>query len=245
MCGCPLRRRRDRRSTAALTAAGLAAGVCWSRSLAEGRLVRTLRQAHRLHLGPDLRRARKRGRPIADDDTWTAASCIAHDVPPATANVRHCADFAEHHRLVLATRLTTERRPGHRTNNRSGSLGFAVRGGRRGADPTDQPPRRRRQHLDPVAPNSAAEDGRRGRLGRRSRHIPVLSPARSRSSPGARQGESVRASGAVASAWGVRPAVGTSGSSGREDVMYRRSVDAVNRWRRRNIPASRSIGAST
>lgn len=47
--------------------------------------------------------ARKRGGPIADNDTWIAASCIAHDVPLATANVRHFADFAEHHGLVLAT----------------------------------------------------------------------------------------------------------------------------------------------
>jgi len=38
----------------------------------------------------------------ADNDTWIAARCISHDVPLATANVRHFADFAEHHGLILA-----------------------------------------------------------------------------------------------------------------------------------------------
>jgi predicted nucleic acid-binding protein len=47
--------------------------------------------------------ARKRGRPIADNDTWIAASCLARGLPLATGNVRHFTDFAEHHGLVLVT----------------------------------------------------------------------------------------------------------------------------------------------
>jgi predicted nucleic acid-binding protein len=47
--------------------------------------------------------ARKRGRPIADNDTWIAASCISRGLPLATRNVKHFEDFAEHHGLVLAT----------------------------------------------------------------------------------------------------------------------------------------------
>lgn len=47
--------------------------------------------------------ARKRGRPIADNDTWIAASCIARGLPLATRNVKHFEDFAEHHGLVLVT----------------------------------------------------------------------------------------------------------------------------------------------
>ena len=47
--------------------------------------------------------ARKRGRPMADNDTWIAACCISRGLPLATRNVRHFADFAEHHGLVLTT----------------------------------------------------------------------------------------------------------------------------------------------
>jgi toxin FitB len=47
--------------------------------------------------------ARKRGRPIADNDTWIAASCLSRGLPLATRNVKHFTDFAEHHGLVLAT----------------------------------------------------------------------------------------------------------------------------------------------
>ena len=38
--------------------------------------------------------ARKRGRSIADNDTWIAASCIARGLPLATRNVKHFEDFA-------------------------------------------------------------------------------------------------------------------------------------------------------
>ncbi len=47
--------------------------------------------------------ARKRGRAIADNDTWIAACCIARGLPLATRNVKHFAHFAEYHGLVLAT----------------------------------------------------------------------------------------------------------------------------------------------
>jgi predicted nucleic acid-binding protein len=46
--------------------------------------------------------ARKRGRPIADNDTWIAASCLVRGLPLATGNIKHYADFAEHHGLILA-----------------------------------------------------------------------------------------------------------------------------------------------
>ena len=47
--------------------------------------------------------AKRRGRSIADNDTWIAASCIARGLPPATRNVKHFADFATHHGLALIT----------------------------------------------------------------------------------------------------------------------------------------------
>jgi toxin FitB len=46
--------------------------------------------------------ARKHGRPIADNDTWIAASCLVRGLPLATGNIKHYEDFAEHHGLILA-----------------------------------------------------------------------------------------------------------------------------------------------
>jgi predicted nucleic acid-binding protein len=37
-----------------------------------------------------------RGRPRPYDDSWIAACCLAFDLPPATLNVKHLEDFAEH-----------------------------------------------------------------------------------------------------------------------------------------------------
>jgi toxin FitB len=47
--------------------------------------------------------AKRRGRSIADNDTWIAASCIARGLPLATRNVKHFEDFAVHHGLDLIT----------------------------------------------------------------------------------------------------------------------------------------------
>lgn len=47
--------------------------------------------------------ARRRGRPRPPNDTWIAASCIAHQSPLATFNVRDFGDFVEHERLGLIT----------------------------------------------------------------------------------------------------------------------------------------------
>ena len=47
--------------------------------------------------------ARKRGRSIADNDTWIAASCIARGLPLATRNVKHFEDFAAYDGLQLVT----------------------------------------------------------------------------------------------------------------------------------------------
>ena len=48
-------------------------------------------------------RARRRGRPPPDNDSWIAACCLAYGLPLATGNVKDYADFAEHDglRLVL------------------------------------------------------------------------------------------------------------------------------------------------
>lgn len=47
--------------------------------------------------------AQKRGRPVPENDTWIAACCISRGLPLMTGNVKHFADFAEHHGLVLVT----------------------------------------------------------------------------------------------------------------------------------------------
>jgi predicted nucleic acid-binding protein len=46
-------------------------------------------------------RARRRGRPRSDNDTWIAACCIQSRLPLLTRNRRDFADFAEHDGLVL------------------------------------------------------------------------------------------------------------------------------------------------
>ena len=47
--------------------------------------------------------AKRRGRSIADNDTWIAASCIARGLPLATRNVKHFEDFATYDGLQLVT----------------------------------------------------------------------------------------------------------------------------------------------
>ena len=44
----------------------------------------------------------KRGRPRPINDTWIAASCMAHGLPLATLNTKDFADFAEYDVLELA-----------------------------------------------------------------------------------------------------------------------------------------------
>jgi len=45
--------------------------------------------------------ARRRGRPRPANDTWIAACCLVHGLPPATLNRKDFEDFAEHEGLVL------------------------------------------------------------------------------------------------------------------------------------------------
>jgi predicted nucleic acid-binding protein len=47
--------------------------------------------------------ARRRGRTRPANDSWIAASCLAHRFPLATFNVKDFEDFAEHEGLVLIT----------------------------------------------------------------------------------------------------------------------------------------------
>ncbi|MGH3767268.1 MAG: type II toxin-antitoxin system VapC family toxin [Pseudonocardiaceae bacterium] len=48
-------------------------------------------------------RARLRGRPRPQNDTWVAAACLVHELPLATLNVKDFSDFAEHEGLVIIT----------------------------------------------------------------------------------------------------------------------------------------------
>lgn len=47
--------------------------------------------------------AQLRGRPRPSDDSWIAACALTHDLPLATLNVKHFADYAEHEGLRLIT----------------------------------------------------------------------------------------------------------------------------------------------
>jgi len=47
--------------------------------------------------------AGKRGRPRPVNDTWTAACCLAFDLPLATLNVNDFQDFVDHEGLELIT----------------------------------------------------------------------------------------------------------------------------------------------
>jgi toxin FitB len=98
--------------------------------------------------------ARKR-RPIADNGTWIAANCIAHDVPLATANVR---PFAEHHGLVLATDSTSD---GPATGRITDPDRPGLRCARRPAGPRDRgrPKAARSVAADPPVRRRAAEGG--------------------------------------------------------------------------------------
>jgi predicted nucleic acid-binding protein len=44
---------------------------------------------------------KRRGRPVAPNDTWTAACCIVANLPLATCNIKDYADFAKYHGLKL------------------------------------------------------------------------------------------------------------------------------------------------
>ncbi len=44
-----------------------------------------------------------RGRRRPANDTWVAATCLAHGLPLATRNVKDYVDFVEHEGLVLVT----------------------------------------------------------------------------------------------------------------------------------------------
>ena len=46
-------------------------------------------------------RARLRGRPRPDNDTWIAACCLQRGLPLATFNVKDFQDYADHDGLVL------------------------------------------------------------------------------------------------------------------------------------------------
>lgn len=48
-------------------------------------------------------RARLRGRPRPQNDTWIAATCLVYGLPLATLNTKDFADFAEHDGLTLIT----------------------------------------------------------------------------------------------------------------------------------------------
>jgi predicted nucleic acid-binding protein len=48
-------------------------------------------------------RARLRGRPRPQNDTWIAATCLVYGLPLATLNAKDFADFAEHDGLTLVT----------------------------------------------------------------------------------------------------------------------------------------------
>lgn len=46
-------------------------------------------------------RARMRGRPRPQNDTWIAACCLVYGLPLATLNVKDYVDFVEHEGLTL------------------------------------------------------------------------------------------------------------------------------------------------
>lgn len=46
-------------------------------------------------------RARLRGRPQPQNDTWIAACCLVYGLPLATLNTKDYADYAEHEGLTL------------------------------------------------------------------------------------------------------------------------------------------------
>ena len=48
--------------------------------------------------------AQLRGRPCPVNDSWIAACCLAHGLPPATFNAKDFADFAELDGLRLVER---------------------------------------------------------------------------------------------------------------------------------------------
>jgi hypothetical protein len=48
-------------------------------------------------------RAKQRGRPRPQNDTWIAACCLHYGLPLATLNVKDFQDFADHERLTLIT----------------------------------------------------------------------------------------------------------------------------------------------
>lgn len=48
-------------------------------------------------------RARLRGRPRPQNDTWIAACCLVYGLPLATLNAKDFADFVEHDGLTLVT----------------------------------------------------------------------------------------------------------------------------------------------
>jgi predicted nucleic acid-binding protein len=48
-------------------------------------------------------RARIRGRPRPQNDTWIAATCLVYGLPLATLNAKDFTDFAEHDGLTLIT----------------------------------------------------------------------------------------------------------------------------------------------
>lgn len=45
--------------------------------------------------------ARRRGRPRPANDTWIAASCLGHQFPLATFNIKDFEDYADHEGLHL------------------------------------------------------------------------------------------------------------------------------------------------
>lgn len=47
--------------------------------------------------------ARLRGRPRPQNDTWVAATCLAHELPLATMNVKDFSDFADYEGLSIIT----------------------------------------------------------------------------------------------------------------------------------------------
>lgn len=48
-------------------------------------------------------RARKRGRPRPQNDSWIAACCLVYGLPLVTRNLKDFRDFADHEQLALVT----------------------------------------------------------------------------------------------------------------------------------------------
>lgn len=71
------------------------------RAVAASRRHDALRYRPRQGAGAPRRWAQRRGRPRPQNDSWIAASCIRHDMPLLTLNLRDFEDYAAYDGLVL------------------------------------------------------------------------------------------------------------------------------------------------